>query len=192
VALPTQLASLADLEAATGRTFADVERAERALDAATALARGYCGWPVSAFDHREEWIDTDEGGAALVLPCVAVTAVHEATQNGAPVSFEGFTRNGVVWGTWPRRSTVRVVYSGGLDPVPAAVVAAVCSIALRVLNAPVDPDGDAPELASETIGPVSWTYHDRDPASTTPELTATERLALDPYRLETAFMSAAL
>jgi hypothetical protein len=180
---PAQLATVVDLERLTGRSWAtEHERAEEALDVASGLVRGHCGWPVSAFVAREEVLDGD-GVPLIALACPRVTAVTRVEVEGRPVGAFTWSRNGLVATEYhvpEGLGNVRVVYSGGYDEVPAAVRAVAISVALRSLNA--DTSGEE-SVAQEAVGPLSWSYRERstDPAT---ELTGAELAALAPYALD--------
>lgn len=176
-----QLATMRDLERLAGSAAAQHERAESCLDAASAVIRGYCGWPISRVEELTVQLDP-AGERRLALPCAWLTEVHTVSVNGHPETGYRWSRSGLIEresGRWPAGlGSVEVTFSGGFDPVPPEVIAAAVSYAVKGLSSA---DLHGPRVTQETVGPVSWTY--ADPGSSAAELSSAEQAALVPYRL---------
>lgn len=182
------LASFEDLQKLSREQWTDADqgRANALLASASAAVRSYCGWEISAVTNVAVTLD-GPGGPVLALPSLYVASV---------ASVEILDGYGVAWATiddavpsagsglirrrsgrpWPSRyASVRVTYSGGYDPVPDDVKAVVAS---AVDRAHTTPSGS---LVQEQTGQVSRSY--APTAVPGISLSATERLALGPYRI---------
>lgn len=151
------LATVADVEAVTGRTFAagaETNRVTRLLELASAAVRAYTGQTLSAVADDVVPVRPD-GGYRFRLPQRPVTAVASITRGGSPLAATSYwwSRAGMVesvYGTWGV-DVLTVTYSHGFTPVPDDVILAVCQIVARNL---VNPEG----IRSETIGETSVVY----------------------------------
>lgn len=148
------------------------------LEAASGVARAYCGWQVSASAAHQVTLD-GHGGPLLALPCPHVTDVSAVSVDDETLdeSTYGWSAAGLlrrIGGQWPvgyRR--IAVTYTGGYTTVPPEIVAVVCSIASRQ-------SVTTPGVSSRRIGERQLSYSG-DAGSAV--LSVSERLVLDRYRL---------
>lgn len=159
---------------------ADPDAVFRALEAASAAVRSWCGWHVAPTLRCS--VETSGPGRVIALPSLCLHGVSRVLELGAelrPGQFEwradGLLRR-CAWREWPGAwRSVTVEFDSGLDGDAAAVVAqVVAQVAASSLAAPAG-------VAREQAGDVSVTYSqpsgicllDRDIAM------------LAPYRLQT-------
>lgn len=176
------LATVADVEAVTGRTFAagaETNRVTRLLELASAAVRAYTGQTLSAVVGDVVPVRPD-GGYHFRLPQRPVTAVASVTRGGSLLAATTYwwSRAGIVesaYGTWGV-DALTVTYSHGFSPVPDDVVSVVAAIAGRAVT---NPDG----VRSETIGTYSVTHTvSADGAAAGLLLGTSELSVLDRYR----------
>ncbi len=151
------LATVADVEAVTGRTFAagsETNRVTRLLELASAAVRVYTGQTLSAVADDVVPVRPD-GGYRFRLSQRPVTAVASVSRGATPLAATAYrwSRDGLVesvYGSWGV-DELTVSYSHGFSPVPDDVILAVCQIVARNL---VNPEG----VRSEVIGSTSVVY----------------------------------
>lgn len=190
VVLPP-LATAADLATRLGRTFTPEEeaRAQALLDDASGVVRAYLRLDVSrltttdtftvrAADRQYLEAPFEARRGQVMLPQRPIVEVSEVAVNGTPTDDWQLDDNRLLLRSapWTGRSTVRVTYTHGWDPVPGDIKAIVMQAANRAL---VNPE----QIRSENVGGESTTYL----IPTTGEalgvlLSRTEQRVLDRYR----------
>lgn len=165
-----------------------------ALDAASALVRGYCGWPISEQLGVVSTLD-DSGDDHVWLPTLHLTDVKAMTMYGEDLDppFD-WTEKGWIdihhwwrphlssrgWWPFPRNRAVIVTYDHGYNPVPADLQTVVTSLAGRISE---NPTGG---VVRETLGSWSVQYRAGSSlgASGAPQpFDASELMVLDSYRI---------
>ena len=171
----------------TGGRYADDERLDSAIDAATASIRAYCGWHVAPVLACECVKDGERGD--IWLPCLGLRSVESVEFGGAEQEVRGFNRLGRIRTVAPQPAgglaDVRVSYVAGFDlaatPDLAQVVAqrVVAAVALGSYG-----------VASESAGGVSIAYSGAaladGGAAFIPDAA---KAALTPYRLVSAHVA---
>lgn len=177
MALP--LVSAEEFTESTGLTVPAV-RLWRLLDQASAAARAFCGWSISAEPGVTFTLD-GPGSALLRLPTLRLLSVESVTENGVVVPESGYrwSARGLVErvsGCWTRNLRgVTVTCDHGFAVVPDDVRAAVISVVSREYATPAAP------VASQTMGSASITYVEGSRPSV--GLWGAERESLTPYRI---------
>lgn len=183
VATLPPLATIADLEAYLGHPVDPVTGAA-ALDMASGWVRAYCGWTIS-LQTGVTFVCDGTGTCLLDLPTMHLVDVHEVRLGidvlvNDPTDVEGYdwSRAGQLWrdAGWPERMrNVEVDCDHGYDPVPQALVGAVCAVAGRHI---VNPSN----VRMQTVGTVIEQFH--DPAQTIAGMSGTPAtVVLDMFRL---------
>ncbi len=173
------LATVNDLAVYTGRPVEDAGRLRQHLAAASAVVRDHCGWHLGKVSDQTVQLDTD-GGRILTLPAMNITAVNDVEIRGTAVIDYTWSPSGALHrhAGWPHEyRAVSVTYSGGLDPIPPQIVAAVCSIADRGLARPA-----GGLMQSETIGDYTYRISPLGNEGIT-VLTDGEQRVLDRFRI---------
>ena len=173
-----ELATPEDLAAYLGTPPSNPDQASFALDAASALVRGYCRWSITR-DTDAVWTLDGQGGRLLALPTLHLVDVRAVVVRGKPVTDAEPAEAGMLYrrAGWPRGfGAIEVRAAHGYDPVPRDIVAVVCSLAGRVLSM-----ASLSGVSSYRVGGVQITYG-RDGTDAT-AFTLAERLALDRHRL---------
>lgn len=182
------LATPEQLETYAGLGLLGEPRGDMLLDAASAAVRGYCGWHIAPSLTETLTLD-GSGGQVQTLPTLHLTDVTEVLQNGTAVdlatvqwSAAGYLWRPCAWSTpgcigAPLLRGVTVAIVHGYTPVPAELVAVVCSVAAR---AAVSPTG----VVREQTGPFSVTYSQTAPNTAGGvALLPAETAILDRYRI---------
>lgn len=161
-------------------------RSAGALQAATDIIRGICGWHIAPL-HTDEVVTLDGYGQTLSLPTLHVTAVSEVTVDGDVTASDTYQwstlgelrRDDQWWSVGYRNVSVKMTH--GYTDVPAALKQLALAMASRSLTAPAGGVVREQTLASS----VTW-------AQTAPGvsggvvLMAHEEAVLTPYRIVTA------
>lgn len=137
----------------------DQSKAEALLDWASGEARDFCGWHIS--EKSYDLTLNGPGAGLLFLPAMAVTAVESVTVDGkAWVENRDYRWSSAgiieaIHGKFPKlRRGVQVEFTAGHNPVPGAVISAVCQLASK---AAASPGG----FTSQRIGSLSLSGGDR-------------------------------
>lgn len=174
------LATVADLALYLNTTIAagtETNRANLALDIASANVRSLAGGSVSATASEVETIDIDDQEDVLILRHFPVTAVASVTIDGDTVDADEYrfssagllTRlTGAGWGT----GRIVVTYAYGYTAVPDDVKGIVLANAKRIYQG-------LEGVSAESLGSYSVDYHDELP---TAGLTDDEKDILRGYR----------
>jgi hypothetical protein len=159
-----------------GAAGLDPAAAELALASASAAARSYCRWRISA--AAETLVADGDGSRLISLPTLYLRDVHALRINGGAVAATGYgwSESGQIHlcgaGWPPGFRNVEAEVTHGYDETPEAVRAAVVAAAARQY---ANPQG----LLSRAVGGVSEGY-----ASAITDLqTAQYEALLGPYRL---------
>lgn len=165
----------------TGHKFADDERLQSRIDAATARFRTYCGWHVAG---SLPCVATLDGGERVMwLPSMHVTDVTSVVVCGEDVTDRcEWSRLGQLRlpHSPDRLRAVTVAFQSGFADVPEDLAALV---AHRVIHDVALPFG----VQQETAGSVSISYaHSAVGGQGMAHLTASDRAALAAYRLQEA------
>lgn len=157
--------------------------AQSAIDQATSLVRGYCGWHVTPSAAETVTLD-GSGTSTQILPSLHVTAIESVTYDGVLLSADDYTwspigvieyaPHGPYFAQVRRWSTglgkVVVVMTHGYDE--AADLA-------RIILATADRSQNIPDrVTSATMGPRTEQY-----SAAGQEFSADELAVLDRYRL---------
>lgn len=159
------LATTADLEAVTGQEIdagEDTVRAERLLELASAAVERWCNRTFAYIEDDEITIHVDDG--VMFLPNGPVTEVSSVTGPSSPwlptpsvvdpVGYAEIQGHVVRRYGWWGCGDYTVVYSHGYDPIPDAIVLAVCLMVDGALNGP------GGGIRSESVGDYSVSYTD--------------------------------
>lgn len=171
------LATIADLEARLGRTITDeteLAQAEAFLADASALVSAYTRQTFTLVEDDE--VVLRPVGTYLRLPQRPVRAVSSVVAVGtegladfslagwgwdgadiidvAGIDFDVFVSLPGWWDDGGASGTYRVTYDHGYDTVPAAVIAVVCAMVLRVITSPSPVEG----LSYERIGQYGYGF----------------------------------
>ena len=133
MALPT-LASVADVEARTGETYAGaaLTKVQALLRDASAAVRRATRQTISLVED-DEIVLAGDGSTLMVLPERPVVAVAGVAVAGRAVTGWTNTSRGLVGLPWgPGDFTV--TYTHGYDEIPDDVVAVVCALVIRALT----------------------------------------------------------
>ena len=161
----------------TGNRWANDERADAAIAAASAAVRNSCGWHVSPAMSCRATLDTD-GGASLWLPTSCLNSVTSLTVGGAEVEGYQWSRIGQILPDERIPAGLQaatVEYVAGMD-APGDIAAMVAGIASRALAI-------SPGVTSETAGGVSVSFASSLSMVAYASLTDTDRDALAAYRV---------
>jgi hypothetical protein len=162
------LATPADL-AALGVT-GDPDDLNRLLDAASAAARAWCGWSISAQTAVD--LPGRYAGKVVTLPTLWLTALHTVTVDGtAEGSLPGWLESGLLQLQVNAWAKVVANVDHGYDPIPADVSMAVAGMVSRVQSAPAG-------VSSERVGMWSVSY-----AAAALTVDPQAAMGLAPYRL---------
>ncbi len=171
-----------DVEQYTGGRLLNDADTERLIGRGYAVARRFCGWPVTPVQSATVKRDGD-GGRLLRLPTLRLVTFTAVLEDGVDVTADVvesadasgclFKRSG---GRWSRGiANIEVTMTHGFDDVPD-FDAAVLSWIDRASLAPTG--GRA-----RVIGPIQYEV---EPLAAGSPFTAAERALLEPYRLESS------
>ena len=178
------LAGSYDFELSTGGAF-DIERAERAIESASAAVRSYCGWHVAP--ALECTASAGGPGKLICLPTLALRSVESVTELGRELSDgeyewreDGILRR-ACFRQWPSQwKSVEARFVSGFDPEAVDELSQIVTqIVANCLAA-------SPGVRSEQAGDVSVTFNSTGSGiSGGVSLTERDRMMLEPYRLPT-------
>ena len=153
---------------------------EKALAAAEAAVRAYCGWHVAP--SKTETVTVDVDSPSVLLPSLHVTAVSSVRAEGNPVGADRFewSQTGILWLNARGFRRVEVEMTHGYDVDSTAGVLLSSIVLATAARAKSSPSG----LMRAQVGQVSETYSQtaHNQAGGVALLTSEKNL-LAPYRL---------
>lgn len=165
-------------DALTGGKWADDERVEPMLDAASAAIRNHCGWHVAPNVACRATVDADAPTRTLWLPTTCLTSLDALSVGDAEVGAE-WSRIGQVRAAChvPRGLRVATVdYHAGYDSVTPDLAAVVAGVVVHAVALSYG-------VTSESAGGVSVSYASGAAygGAAMASLTDADRAALVPY-----------
>ena len=173
------LISVEDFNEMTGGKWANDERVEPAIQAASAAIRSYCRWHVYPSLSCRATLDTD-GTRSLWLPTTMLTDVDSVIVNGTDVGDAyQWSRIGQVLPDQrpvPALQGAVVEYEAGIDALPADLAEAVKNLVVRAVALSYG-------VASETAGGVSISYAANAAYAAASSGVESQAATLAPYRV---------
>lgn len=173
------LITVDDFDAMTGGKWANDERVEPAILAASAAIRAHCRWHVYPSMDCRATLDTD-GASSLWLPTTILTDVTTVTVNGTDVgdAYQWSRIGQVLPDSRPvaRLQGAVVEYEAGIDALPADLAEAVKNIVVRAVALSYG-------VASESAGGVSISYAANAAYAAASSGVESQAATLAPYRV---------
>lgn len=173
------LITVGEFDAMTGGKWANDERVEPAILAASAAIRSYCRWHVYPSLSCRATLDTD-GSRSLWLQTTMLTGVDSVTVNGSEIGDAyQWSRIGQVMPDQrplPALQGAVVEYTAGIDTLPSDLAEAVKNVVIRAVALSYG-------VASESAGGVSISYNPNAAYMAASSGAESQAVALEPYKV---------
>ena len=173
------LITVSEFDAMTGGKWADDERVEPAILAASAAIRAHCRWHVYPSMSCRATLDTD-GASSLWLPTTILTDVTSVTVGGTDIgdAYQWSRIGQVLPDSRPvaRLQGAVVEYEAGIDALPADLAEAVKNLVVRAVALSYG-------VASESAGGVSISYNPNAAYMAASSGAESQAAAIEPYKV---------